>query len=122
MKALVRWRHPRLGIVPPNDFILVAEDCGLIIKIGRQVLLQFCRQLVEWTRLTPGRRLAVTVNISPRQIAEPGFFEELRQILADTDIDPTAMCPEITENALMGAREMIAAPFPLYADRYYGCN
>ena len=107
VEALVRWRHPKHGIIPPGDFIPVAEDCGLIIKIGQQVLQESCRQLAEWTKLMPGRPLAMTVNVSPRQIAEPGFIAELRQVLADTNIDPTALCLEITESVMMSATEDI---------------
>ena len=99
----MRWRHPRHGVVPPGDFIPVAEDCGLIVKIGQEVLQQSCRQLVAWTKLMPGRPLAMTVNISPRQLAEPAFFAELRQVLADTNIDPSALCVEITECAMVSA-------------------
>ena len=105
VEALVRWRHPVHGIVPPGDFIPVAEDCGLIVQIGRQVLLESCRQLSEWTQAMPDRPLAITVNVSPRQIAEPAFFSELRQILADTGIDPTSLCLEITESAMMSATD-----------------
>jgi EAL domain-containing protein (putative c-di-GMP-specific phosphodiesterase class I) len=107
VEALVRWRHPRLGVVPPGDFIPVAEECGLIVKIGQQVLRESCRQLVEWAKLTPGRPLAMTVNVSPREIAEPGFVAGLRQILADTRIDPTVLCLEITESAMMSATEEV---------------
>lgn len=103
VEALVRWRHPRQGIIPPNDFIPVAEECGLIVKIGRQVLQESCRQLAEWTKLMPGRPLAMTVNVSPRQIAEPAFVADLRQVLAETAIDPTALCLEITESVMMSA-------------------
>ncbi|HEX4298921.1 MAG TPA: EAL domain-containing protein [Devosia sp.] len=103
VEALVRWRHPRFGVVPPGDFIPVAEDCGLIIGIGRQVLEKSCRQLAEWTKLTPGRSFAMTVNVSPRQLADPAFFSELRQVLADTGIDPTKLCLEITESAMTSA-------------------
>lgn len=107
VEALVRWRHPEQGIVPPGDFIPVAEDCGLIVKIGQEVLLQSCRQLADWTRAMPGRSLTMTVNVSPRQIAEPTFFAELRQVIADTQIDPTALCLEITESAMMSATEEV---------------
>lgn len=103
VEALVRWKHPRFGIVPPGDFISVAEDCGLIIGIGRLVLEKSCRQLADWTKLTPGRSLTMTVNVSPRQLADPAFFTELRQVLADTGIDPTALCLEVTESAMMSA-------------------
>jgi diguanylate cyclase len=107
VEALVRWRHPKHGIVPPDDFIPVAEDCGLIVKIGQKVLQECCHQLVEWTKLMPGRPLAMTVNISPRQIAEPTFLAELRQVLAHTNIDPSALCLEITESAMMSATEEV---------------
>lgn len=103
VEALVRWRHPGRGVVPPGEFIPVAEECGLIVKIGQMVLRESCRQLVEWTRRAPGRRLAMTVNISPREIAEPGFVASLRRILADTGVDPAALCLEITESAMMSA-------------------
>lgn len=108
VEALVRWRHPEQGLIPPAEFIPVAEDCGLIVKIGRQVLTESCRQLAEWTKLTPGRPLAMTVNVSPRQLAEPAFAEELSEILASTGIDPTALCLEITESVMMSApREVV---------------
>lgn len=109
VEALVRWRHPERGIVPPGDFISVAEDCGLIVRIGQQVLQESCRQLAEWKRLLPERTLAMTVNVSPRQLAEAGFFAELRQILADTGVDPTALCLEITESAMMSATDEVVA-------------
>lgn len=107
VEALVRWRHPEHGIVPPGDFIPVAEDCGLIVRIGQEVLLQSCRQLAAWTRAMPGRSLTMTVNVSPRQMAEPTFFTELRQVIAETQIDPTALCLEITESAMMSATEEV---------------
>jgi len=103
VEALVRWRHPKHGIIPPGDFIPVAEDCGLIVKIGRQVLRQSCRQLAEWTAQVPGRKLAMTVNVSPRQIAEPAFIDELREVLSETGVDPTALCLEITESMMTTA-------------------
>ena len=103
LEALVRWRHPTNGIVPPDDFIPVAEECGLIVDVGRQVLREACGQLAEWARLAPGRRLAMSVNVSPREVDAPGFRDELAQIVADTGVDPTALCLEITEKAVTGA-------------------
>jgi diguanylate cyclase len=107
VEALIRWRHPRHGLVPPGDFIPVAEDCGLIVNIGRQVLQESCRRLAEWTKLAPGRSLAMTVNVSPLQIADPAFYAELFQVLADTGIDPTTLCLEITESAMMSATGVV---------------
>jgi EAL domain-containing protein (putative c-di-GMP-specific phosphodiesterase class I) len=73
------------------------------------VLRESCRQLAEWTRLMPGRSLAMTVNVSPRQIAEPNFIVELREVLAATGIDPAALCIEITESVMMNARQEVIA-------------
>jgi diguanylate cyclase (GGDEF)-like protein len=101
LEALVRWRHPLAGIMAPDDFIPIAEECGLIVDIGRQVLRESCRQLAEWAR--PGRRLAMSVNVSPREIEAAGFVDELGRILADTGVDPTALCLEVTEKAVTGA-------------------
>ena len=103
LEALVRWRHPTSGIVAPDDFIPVAEECGLIMEVGRQVLRESCRQLAEWARQVPGRRLAMSVNVSPREVEAPGFRDELAQILRDTGVDPTTLCLEITEKAVTGA-------------------
>jgi diguanylate cyclase (GGDEF)-like protein len=111
VEALIRWRHPSQGVIPPGDFIPVAEDCGLIVNIGQRVLQESCRQLAEWMKLAPGRPLAMTVNVSPLQLAEPAFFAELRQVLADSGINPTALCLEITENAMMSATEEVARQF-----------
>jgi diguanylate cyclase (GGDEF)-like protein len=103
LEALVRWRHPTCGIVTPDEFIPVAEECGLIVDIGRQVLRESCRQLAEWTLLAPTRPLAMSVNVSPREVVAPGFMEELAHILATTAVDPTALCLEVTEKAVSGA-------------------
>src|SRR5215472_1405155 len=103
LEALVRWRHPTRGIVAPDAFIPVAEECGLVVDIGRQVLRESCRQLAEWRRRAPGRRLALSVNVSPREVEAPGFVGELAQVLNDTAIDPTSLCLEITEKAVTGA-------------------
>jgi len=109
VEALVRWRHPEHGVIPPGDFIPVAEECGLIVKIGQYVLRESCRQLAEWNALMPTRQIAMTVNVSPRQIAEAGFMTELLEVLATTGIDPAALCLEITESVMMNARQDVIA-------------
>jgi diguanylate cyclase (GGDEF)-like protein len=105
VEALVRWRHPEQGIISPNDFIAVAEDCGLIVKIGQTVLQESCRQLAAWTKLMPGRPLAMTVNVSPREITEPGFIAGLRGVIESSGIDPTSLCLEVTESVMMRATQ-----------------
>lgn len=107
MEALARWRHPQHGIIPPSDFIPVAEDCGLIVNIGRDVLQQACHELAGWTKLVRGRSLAMTVNVSPRQIVEANFICELRQVLTETKVEPTSLCLEVTESVMMSARQEI---------------
>lgn len=109
VEALVRWRHPDRGVISPTDFIPVAEDCGLIVKVGQYVLLESCRQLAEWKTQMPDRPLAMTVNVSPRQLAEPTFVAELRQVLGYTGVDPRSLCLEITESAMMSAPDDVVA-------------
>ncbi|WP_342130612.1 putative bifunctional diguanylate cyclase/phosphodiesterase [Hydrogenophaga sp. OTU3427] len=101
VEALARWRHPELGAVSPAEFIAVAENSGLIHELGRQVLLSACRQLAEWVAAVPGRPLSMTVNISPRQLDDPGFITELQRIIEQTGVRPSSLCMELTESALM---------------------
>lgn len=109
VEALARWRHPELGLVPPAEFIPVAEDSRLIGELGRQVLRAACHQLAEWTAAAPARRLSMTVNISPRQLDEPSFLDDVRRILDETGVRPASLCLELTESALMNPEtDMVA--------------
>ena len=101
VEALARWHHLQHGLVPPAEFIPVAEDSRLIGALGRQVLRTSCRQLAQWLAYSPGHRLTMTVNVSPRQLEEPGFVTDLQQILAETGISPASLCLELTESAVM---------------------
>jgi diguanylate cyclase (GGDEF)-like protein len=101
VEALARWRHPTLGLVPPAEFIPIAEDSRLIGALGRQVLRSACRQLAEWSAAAPGNPLTMTVNLSPRQLEDPGFVADLQQILDESGISPDSLCLELTESALM---------------------
>ena len=103
IEALARWRHPERGIVGPDEFIPVAEDSGLIVTLGRQVLWESCRQLAEWARKAPQRPLTMTVNVSPRELEHPGFIDEVEQILDASGVNPRALCLELTESAIIGA-------------------
>ncbi len=99
-EALVRWRHPEKGLVPPAEFIPVAEETGLIVALGEQVLRGACRQLADWRR----RGLAaprVAVNLSPRQFRQADLVERIAAILAETGADPAGLELEITESAAM---------------------
>jgi diguanylate cyclase (GGDEF)-like protein/PAS domain S-box-containing protein len=108
MEALIRWRHPQQGMVPPQQFIGIAEETGLINPIGRWVLREACRQT---RRLHEefGRPIRVSVNVSARQLAQPAFVAEVREALADAALHPSALELELTESALIEDIERTAA-------------
>jgi EAL domain-containing protein (putative c-di-GMP-specific phosphodiesterase class I) len=81
LEALVRWRHPERGVVAPLDFIPVAEETGLILGLGEWVLEQACRQAHAWDSVAPRRQLTMSVNVSGRQVAEPGFVATVARTL-----------------------------------------
>ena len=101
-EVLVRWRHPEKGIVPPNDFIPLAEDTGLIIPLGFWVLREACIQMYSW-QIKFGGLLdwKVSVNISSKQLALPNFVTKIKQILLETNLDPHNLKLEITESSLV---------------------
>jgi EAL domain-containing protein (putative c-di-GMP-specific phosphodiesterase class I) len=102
VEALVRWESPDRGLVPPLEFIPLAESTGLIVPIGAWVLGEACRQLAAWDA-DPASGLAgvhVAVNVSPRQLQAPGLLDEVRLALASTGIGPERLTIEITESAL----------------------
>jgi diguanylate cyclase (GGDEF)-like protein/PAS domain S-box-containing protein len=100
-EALIRWAHPTKGMLTPDSFIDVAEDCGLIVPIGRMVLRQACIQVKEWINqgLPP---MAVAVNVSALEFRHQQFFENLRDILQETGMNPKLLQLELTESVLMG--------------------
>ncbi|MBA2312810.1 MAG: EAL domain-containing protein [Actinobacteria bacterium] len=101
-EALVRWLHPVRGLVPPNDFIPLAEQTGLIKDLGSWVLEAACRQTREWQESHPdAEALKVGVNLSARQLHEPGFMEEIKSVLAATGLTPSTLILEVTESMLM---------------------
>ena len=99
VEALVRWRHPTRGIVPPVDFIPVAEEIGLIGALGEFVLRESCRQLVEWQRGLGDRApRMMSVNVSRAQLSSGTFVESVAAIVVETGIDPKHLQLEITES------------------------
>jgi len=100
-EALCRWQHPRLGVVPPSVFIEVAEQSGLIEALGRNVLLQACRDAAQWSQ--PGQEPPfVSVNISPRQLRTGDLPDVVASALAATGMQPRQLHVELTETAVLG--------------------
>jgi diguanylate cyclase (GGDEF)-like protein len=108
-EVLVRWDHPVRGKVSPMDFISHAEETGLIVKLGLWVLQRSCRQLREWNDQGLGQAsLSISVNVSKRQVAEPDFVEEVRQVLQATGVPGSCLKLEITESVIMENPDSIA--------------
>nr|WP_320048993.1 GGDEF domain-containing phosphodiesterase [uncultured Desulfuromonas sp.] len=99
-EALVRWSHPHKGIIPPSDFIPLAEETGLIIDLGSWVLREACRQFKAWQSAgVPPIKIAV--NLSARQFLESDFVESIQGILKEFDMDPRWLELELTESMVM---------------------
>ena len=104
VEALVRWRHPERGIVPPDEFIPFAEQHGLIGRIDSFVLDEACRQLAEWTSRDDWPiGFTMAVNVSGRELSETGFAGIVDEAIRRYDIAPQRLCLEITETAFIGA-------------------
>jgi EAL domain-containing protein (putative c-di-GMP-specific phosphodiesterase class I) len=109
VEALVRWHHPERGLIPPNDFIPLAEQTGLIGRLTVYVLDAALRQCAEWRGI--GLDVAVAVNLSARNIADPELPDTVTALLGDHGIDPSRLVLELTESSLMadpeGAKEVL---------------
>jgi diguanylate cyclase (GGDEF)-like protein len=99
VEALLRWRHPASGVIPPDVFIPIAEDNRTIVPIGRWVLEQACRQGAAWHRR--GHQLNISVNASGRQLERTEFIDEVRAALRDSGLQAASLTIEITETVLM---------------------
>ena len=106
-EALIRWRHPQRGLVPPGQFISIAEECGLIVPIGRWVLREACRQARAWqiAGLPP---LCVAINVSAVELRAPGFVAGVRATLRETGLEPRYLELELTETVLIEDSRSIA--------------
>ena len=100
VEALVRWAHPEFGRIPPDQFIGLAEETGLIVPLGHWVLATACAQAVQW--LDAGAEVIVSVNLAARQVAEPGLVDDIQEVLRDTGLPATSLQLELTESAIMG--------------------
>ncbi|MCG9891957.1 MAG: EAL domain-containing protein [Thermosynechococcaceae cyanobacterium MS004] len=101
-EALVRWQHPERGLIPPNDFISIAEDTGLIIPIDLWVLREACQQLSKWQACLPGHHpLFMSVNFSGQQFLQSNLMSQIDQILSEVNLDPRQLRIELTESVLI---------------------
>ncbi|MGZ5834528.1 MAG: putative bifunctional diguanylate cyclase/phosphodiesterase, partial [Telluria sp.] len=100
LEALIRWRHPSMGMVRPDRFINLAEETGLIVPIGAWVLRTACRQNRAWQRAGYGP-LRIAVNLSARQFSQPGLVREIARVLEETGLAPACLEIEITESLVM---------------------
>jgi diguanylate cyclase (GGDEF)-like protein/PAS domain S-box-containing protein len=98
-EALLRWQHPERGLVSPNEFVPRAEETGLVVPIGVWALETSCRQAVRWHQ--HGASVTISVNLSPRQLAEPTLVDAIAAVLGRTGVDPAYVWLEITESTLM---------------------
>ncbi len=102
VEALIRWNHPRRGQLLPADFIPFAEECGLILPIGRWVLTEACYQGARWrSMLPPDAMFTVAVNVSGRQLEQHHFVDEVDTVLRESGLEPKNLLLEITESVIV---------------------
>ncbi|HEX4881775.1 MAG TPA: EAL domain-containing protein [Porticoccaceae bacterium] len=106
-ETLLRWHHPTRGMVPPLDFIPIAEDTGLIHPIGKLVLEQACAQLARWRECVPARQLSLAVNISPHQFRHPDFVSQITAAVQGFGIEPGQLIIEITEGTMLESIDLV---------------
>ena len=106
-EALCRWHHPERGLVSPAEFIPIAEETGLILELGKQVLRECCEQTKQWNERY-SQNLYASVNVSARQFADPDLIEDIKTILEETGLAPTLLNLEITETVLLAGSDEVA--------------
>jgi diguanylate cyclase (GGDEF)-like protein len=115
-EALLRWRHPELGLVSPLDFIPLAEETGLIVPIGRWVLQEATRQAAEWQNRSPLGRLRMSVNVSVRQFQHPDLLRDVTDALHRSGLEPPLLTLEITESLFVEDSEETSRKIGLLKD------
>ncbi|HWS46000.1 MAG TPA: EAL domain-containing protein [Acidimicrobiia bacterium] len=118
VEALIRWKDPARGLMPPSEFVGVAEETGLIVPIGRFVLREACRQAAAWDRVFEGVR--IFVNLSTRQLADDDLVDDVRAALVAAGLEPRRLVLEVTETAMM--RDIDEATATLYALKDLGVS
>ena len=105
-EALVRWNHPQRGLVPPNEFIPISENTGLIIPMTVQILHSACSQVVKWQEMSQSPiPLSIAVNLSGKHFGHPALVEQITTVIAETGIDAASLKLELTESAVMDNAE-----------------
>lgn len=105
-EALIRWNHPTRGSVPPDEFISIAEETGLILPIGKWVIEESCRQMRQWQeQFAAARPMVINVNLSARQLEQKDLVEQIAKVLEETGLNPNCLKLEITESVIMSNAE-----------------
>ncbi len=125
-EALIRWRHPQFGLLPPDRFIDIAEETGHIVQLGQWVLEEACQQAIGWQSVDLARGPFVSVNVTVQQIQDPDIVTAVAQTLDRIGLDPRLMQLELTETALMAAagppldnlRELVAMGLTIAIDDF----
>jgi diguanylate cyclase (GGDEF)-like protein len=100
-EALVRWRHPRRGLVSPEEFVPLAEETGAVVPLGRWVLEESCARASGWQQRYPDEPFTISVNLSPVQLREPGFVDDVAAAVADAGLNPHRLLLELTEGVFV---------------------
>ena len=118
-EALVRWRHPDRGLLGPAELIPAAESTGLIVPLGRWILEQACRQIIEWQRSSGREHIRIGINLSESQLLSPEFLDDVEAVFAETGARPDTLVFEVQESLLVDTPESIARLWQL---RRRGCR
>jgi len=105
VEALIRWQHPKLGFVPPNEFIPLAEESDIIKEIGAYVLDEATNLIIKWSNDEVKKEWRISVNISPKQFRDEGFVENIKNLVISKNIDPKKLRIELTENIAIDNQE-----------------
>ena len=106
-EALLRWQHPEVGLIAPDEFIPLAEEMGLIVPLGRWVLREACRQLREWDDTVPWHApITMSINVSARELRQADFVASIIGVLGETGLEPQRLILEITESTLVEETEV----------------
>jgi len=110
VEALLRWQHPKRGLLDPREFISLAEETGLIVPIGRWVISEACRQAAVWNRQKrDGTPIRMSINLSGRQLEHPGLLDEIKHSTEEFGVDPQTLILEITETVMMSDIDVTVA-------------